>query len=685
MGTPEQTRPVYRFAAFEVEPTTGEVRKSGIRIRIQEQPLKLLTALLESPGALITREELHRRLWPEDTFVDFEHGLNAAATRLRHALGDSAQNPRFIESVPRRGYRFIGQVECVERPRQASPPGKAMSATAESTPPSGSRLDDADVRPTLRDSGNSVRRRRLPAALLWSCVVAVAAVSALYVVSMKRTTTADRRISFPLEPPEETIFAEFDSMAVSPDGRLLTFTATDLSGARHLWVRALDSPRSRRLEETEGALFPFWSPDSRSIGFFVPGKLKRVDVSGGQPQELCEAPDGRGGTWNRSGVIVFAPATDAPLLQTSSTGSMPKPLTALDQSRHEITHRWPVFLPDGNRFLYMTRSSPPENTGIYIASLSSPHGSLLAHVQSRAEVSCDRDGQAYVVFANGTSLLAQRFDIKRGTLAGEPFRVADDILHGQYIEPLHAAFATSEEGVLAYATNRSLDQLTWFERDGARTGSVGEAGVHLGASLAPDGRAVAFSVRDPRTGKFGIWQMDLSRSTPSQLTFDSVDRTLPIWSPDGSRIAYGANVRGVFNMYERPSIGAGMEALILKSDRFQIPTDWSPDGRVLLYFEIAPDKKRDLWAFPLPAPEPHQPLLTPNLTKRMRSSPPMGSGSSTHRTSRGSRKSMSRRSRRRRAAASGKFRIAAVLSLNGRVRATSCTTLLRTAKSWPSE
>ncbi len=285
-----------------MDPTTGEVRKSGIRIRVQEQPLKLLAALLERPGALITRDELHRRLWPQDTFVDFEHGLNAAATRLRQALRDSAQNPRFIESLPRRGYRFIGQVERVERPGQASTPPPAMSSTAESTHPVESH--NADVPPVLRKSGNSVRKRRLPAPLVWSCVVAVAVVSALYVLSTKRTTIADRHVSFPLEPPEETTFAEFDSMAVSPDGRLLAFTATDLSGARQLWVRAFDNPRSQRLDETEGASFPFWSPDSRSIGFFVPGKLKRVDVSGGQPRDLCDAPDGRGGTWNRSGVIV---------------------------------------------------------------------------------------------------------------------------------------------------------------------------------------------------------------------------------------------------------------------------------------------------------------------------------------------------------------------------------------------
>ncbi len=154
------------------------------------------------------------------------------------------------------------------------------------------------------------------------------------------------------------------------------------------------------------------------------------------------------------------------------------------------------------------------------------------------------------MFAKGPLLLAQRFETERGALAGDPLRVADDILHDEYIEPLHAAFATSDKGVLAYAANRPFDQLTWFERDGARTGTVGKHGVHLGASLAPDGKTVAFTLQDPRTRKFGIWQIDLSRGTVSELAVDRIDRTLPVWSPDGSRIAYGAQRSGrLLNIY----------------------------------------------------------------------------------------------------------------------------------------
>ena len=572
-----------RFGPFCLDSARRDLRRHGSRIRLSEQPFQVLIALLEAQGEVVTRETLYARLWPHNKYGDVDHGLNVAVKKLRDALGDFAAEPRYIATLDRQGYRFIGQVERMETPGPACSPASAMSATAEGTRPVGSSPAVEAIRPVVEQSGTFVRNRRVPVALVWfSLFGAAVVVSSLFFFSLRsKTRTA---VSFTLAPPEETTFTEFDSIAISPDGRFLAFTATDLTRARHLWVRALDNPRSRMLEETEDALFPFWSPDSRSIGFFIPGKLKRVDISGGPPQELCDAPDGRGGTWNRSGVILFAPAPDSPLFRTSPTGGMPKPVTTLDNSHQEITQRWPVFLPDGNRFLYMARSSVQQNTGIYLASLSSPRGTLLSHVQSRAEISRNRVGEAYLVFANGPSLLAQPFDTGRGALVGNPFLVADPIGHSEYIEPLHAAFATSEEGVLAYVSGRPLDQLTWFERDGARSGTVGEPGVHLGASLSPDGKTVAFTLRDPRVGKFGIWREELNGGRRSQLTFDRIDHTLPVWSPDGSRIAYGANVRGVFNMYERPSTGAGTETLIQKSDRFQIPTDWSPDGRVLLYF-----------------------------------------------------------------------------------------------------
>ncbi len=319
-------------------PLRGEVRKSGIRIRVQEQPLKLLAALfLERPGELITREELHRRLWPEDTFVDFEHGLNAAATRLRQALGDAAQNPRFIESVPRRGYRFISQVERIQAPGQASSPVPAMA------PRSRARLrtrrtlmtrtfDQFYRTPGIRFERRAYRQRWSGSVWLWWW-------------SWERSTNlsinAPHRAQLPRfvspEPPEETTFAEFDSTAVSPDGLMLClYRDRPLRGVRHLWVRAFDNPRSRGgWRRPRGPSFFSWSPDSRSVACSSLCRASwNVWMSQAGSRESCAMrPMDAAEPGIASGASSLRPLLDAPLFQTSLTGSTPRPLTSLDNSR----------------------------------------------------------------------------------------------------------------------------------------------------------------------------------------------------------------------------------------------------------------------------------------------------------------------------------------------------------------
>ena len=332
---PNGKRPAYRFSHFEVHPDELEVRKHGIRLKLQEQPFRLLQALLERPGTLVTREELHARLWPDDTFVDFDHGLNAAAARLRQALGDSARLPRFIESVPRRGYRFIAPVEVV--------PVEPGVGTAE-----------APAAPELAAVQRRERgwRRAFVAA---SMLIAIATV--IWWLQSRDRPERVQSFKVPVTPPEGTRFVEDDPIALSPDGRFMAFAAADSSGESELWIRPMDEVAARRLEGTKGAAFPFWSPDSQSIAFFANGTLNRVGVSGGLPKILCKAPDGRGGTWNRENTIVFDPSLSSPLYQVPATGGEPKAVTALDAASQEFSHRWPFFLPDGRHFLYTVR--PP--------------------------------------------------------------------------------------------------------------------------------------------------------------------------------------------------------------------------------------------------------------------------------------------------------------------------------------
>jgi DNA-binding winged helix-turn-helix (wHTH) protein len=349
---PSQSRKTYRFGSFTVDPDAGEVRKNGARVRVQDQPLLLLSALLERPGVLVTREELHRRLWPDDTFVDFDNGLNAAAGRLRQALGDSAQTPRYIESVPRRGYRFIAAVE---------------TEFADS---------DAGVNGVPEVPANrlkSVRREVswIAAGLLF---LTAAVLSWVHFREQPRTIAP---FEFSLAPPDGTTFGLFDSAEVSPDGRLIAFSAIDDAGERRLWLRPLDSLSARRLDDTNGAAFPFWSSDSRNIGFFGNGKLERINAAGGPARIICDAADGRGASWNRQGMIVFTPGLTSPLFQVPAAGGEPKQVTTLNRSRQEISHRWPYFLPGGDRFLYTARTTKVEDSAVFVGSLRDGRSSLL--------------------------------------------------------------------------------------------------------------------------------------------------------------------------------------------------------------------------------------------------------------------------------------------------------------------
>jgi len=589
MTIPPSKRRVYRFGAFEVDADAGEMRKGGIRIRIQEQPLRLLTALMERPGELITREELRSRLWPDDTFVDFEHGLNTAATRLRQALRDSAQTPRFIESVPRRGYRFIAPLDPMNWEAAEVAPAAAVSAAAVNPAPGPAQWDVRTPR--------TLSRAR---ALLWA-VAGVFFASSLFLAwfSFRSRPRDLPQISYLLPPPAGAGFGAFDTTAISPDGRLLAYTATNLSGDTQLWIHSISDTLDRLLAGTEGAKFPFWSPDGRQIGFFANGKLMTIEASGGSPKTICVARSGRGGTWGGKGVIVFAPDEATSLFQVSAAGGEARPITVLKTSSAELSHRWPFFLPGGDHFLYTMHSAIKERSGVYLGSVESGGGQRLIEVESNA-VYASSDGEEFILFVRRGTLMAQRFHRGGMILGGEPFRVAEGVGQAQFVEPVRANFSAAGN-LLVYQSVRGADRLTWLGRDGATVGTVGEPGQHLSVAASRREKAVAIDILNPRTGTFDIWRIDTLNGAESRFTFDPGDHASPVWSPDGSRIAFASNAgRRGFDLYEKSISGAGGEKLLLTSDRFKIPTDWSPDGRYLLYWEVEGEHgNRNVWVLPM--------------------------------------------------------------------------------------
>jgi eukaryotic-like serine/threonine-protein kinase len=388
-----------------------------------------------------------------------------------------------------------------------------------------------------------------------------------------------------------------DSVAVSPDGNWLAFTATHLAGNSSLWLRSLDSLVGRSLPETQGASQPFWSPDSRALGFFAGGKLKSIELSGGTPQTLSEASDDpRGGTWGRDATIVFAPSFQGSLVRIAATGGKVSPATALDPIRKEQTHRWPSFLPDGRHFLYYaSRGSGEEPGEIFVGSLDTQPPKRVVESSSLAIFATP----GYLLFARGKTLLAQPFDLDRLRLNGRPVAIADQLSSSGSMSGLRT-FSVSSSGVLAYhAGSGNKTQLAWLDRTGRELGVLGPPADHYAPRLSPDGTRLAVGRLDPDSTNGDIWLMDLGRNVASRFTFDPADDTLPVWSPDGKRLFFSSSREGVQQIYQALSDRPGSEEPLLRSGAWKAPDDVSPDGQFLIYETIGPKTRFDLWLLPL--------------------------------------------------------------------------------------
>ena len=436
-----------------------------------------------------------------------------------------------------------------------------------------------------------------------TAILILALIAAFIIIAhLRQSPVSARAIRFSIPTPNLTALG--DDFAISPDGGRLAFTATDSSGKERLWVRQLDSLSAQPLPETEEASFPFWSPDSRFIGFFVRGKLKKIDVSGGVPQTLCDAPVGRGGTWNRDGLILFAPGPSGALYRVSAAGGEAAPLTTLDQT-HGNSHRWPQFLPDGRHFLYLSRQ---EKSGIYVGSLDSKETRRILD----SEVNAVYAPPGYLVFVKASTLMAQPFDAGKLELTGESFVVAEEV--GLDTASRRSAFTTSENGVLVYQRGEMADsQLAWHDRAGKQINTVGPPGNYWSIWLSPDESRVA--VERVEKGNMDIWLIDIARNTPTRFTVDpAFDRT-PIWSPDGTRIVFSSTRNGLPDLFVKPASGSSNEELLLSTGSVKFPTDWSSDGKLILYTELNAKSRADIWILPLEGDRTPQPFLQDDFNK----------------------------------------------------------------------
>ncbi|MGQ0734154.1 MAG: protein kinase domain-containing protein [Acidobacteriota bacterium] len=453
------------------------------------------------------------------------------------------------------------------------------------------RLVLEDVQ-TGRDEGRSptgttpVTRRPL-ASLAVAVTLLGAGAAAGLVAARMLTTTPDRpetRVEIVTPPTNDLL-----SFAISPDGRQIAFVSFD-QGVPRLWVRGLDSTEARVLPRTDGAVFPFWSPDARSLGFFADGRLKRVDLAGGAPTILADAPTGRGGSWSAIGGILFAPNVNVPIMRIAPTGGQSTAVTHLGAG---VVHRGPEWLPDGQHFLFHVQTGVAEQHGIHLGSVSAPGSTRLAFADSPARYR----SPAQLLYVREGALFAQTFDIATARVTGDAIPVAADVP----VDSLGsaAAFSVASTGMVAYRSGQTTRRLTWVDRNGKAIGVVGriEADTINNPALSPDGRKLAF--RRIAMGNEDLWIADLVSGTESRFTFDPATDQFPIWSPDGRRIVFRSNRGGGFALFRKPASGEQQETVLFDNGKQNVATDWSPDGRQVLGYTIDEKTSRDLWTLPV--------------------------------------------------------------------------------------
>jgi Tol biopolymer transport system component len=391
-------------------------------------------------------------------------------------------------------------------------------------------------------------------------------------------------------PTVGTLSGDPGSFALSPDGRMLVYTLDDASGGTHLWLRPLDALESRRLEGTDGATFPFWSPDSRHVGYFAQGNLQRIPAAGGPVQTICEAHAGRGGAWSPQGVILFAPEAQSALLRVSASGGLSTRATVLDSTHGEYSHRFPAFLPDGRHFIYGTHPEAQGNLfNICVASLDDPHGRPLL-LSATAAVFAP---PGYLLFTRDQALLAQRIDLRALKMQGEPVSLSDqpEVSGSISLSPVASCTAAGQM-LYGQRDNRPTD-LVWVDRDGRRQSSPAHfEDVLLLPVISPAGdqmvaNTIGLAAR--------VWLFDLARGGSTKLPAVQGADWTPVWSADGKQVAV-LNESPSGNVVLGRDVSSGAEHVLVpaRPGIYAEPDAWSPDGRSLILSQIVKGHQRDL-------------------------------------------------------------------------------------------
>jgi serine/threonine protein kinase/Tol biopolymer transport system component len=459
----------------------------------------------------------------------------------------------------------------------------------------------ADAEIVLRAVASNLKTTRAPVSerrqgpwipALAALALTLATLGAAVALTRRGEPSSQMSVSFTIEPPAGTSMGLTDStnrtaqFAVAPDGHAVVFVVS-ANGRDQLWIRDVSHIEPRPVDGTFGASYPFWSPDSRDIGFFADRQLKRIAASGGPAQRVCDATNGRGGTWNPSGTILFVPNIDSPLHQVPATGGIPLPLAGLPE-RHS-GHRWPQFLPDGDHVLYLARSDDAELDGLYATALSDPgKNTRLGPASTQALYA-----SGHLLYVLDGTLVAQPFDPGTLTLGTERVPLRLDV---SVSSSFYSAFSVSRDGTLVTWSGEASSELAWFSRAGTRLATVAPTARYVDFRLSPDQRRLAFARVDRDAIGADLWVQDFARGVATKLTSAPQTDASPVWAPDNRRVAFRSNRGGRNELFEHPGQGGGEERRVFGSGIGLYPTDWSPDGNIILYHERRATTGYDIFA-----------------------------------------------------------------------------------------